>query len=266
MHIMRDIHKSSYRKRNVVIRILISFLFIILSNQLIAKGLQMNEEKELLSRCEEKFNFKQTEEALSLCSKAIIIDPTDENAYNLRGWVKVYKNQFPEAVLDFSSAIKINSKNWNSFFRRSYAYYSLGEYEKSLLDINSSIQLNPNHFDSYFLRSMIYESQKKYSDALADINACLYKDANSDEALIQRGRLYLKFNRSADALKDFDRVITFINPKNPIAFYYRGLIRASYKQPQLTEQACDDFRQAVKLGNEGAQNAILEYCSYNPNY
>ncbi|PNV72263.1 tetratricopeptide repeat protein [Leptospira inadai] len=264
MQIRRNSPKNGFIRYNAVIPTLVLFLLMMFPNRLITDGLRLNEEQELLSQCKEKFNFKQTDEAISLCSKAIILDPTDENAYNLRGWVKVYKNQFPEAVIDFSSAIKINSKNWNSFFKRSYAYYFLGEYEKSLSDINRSIQLNPNHFDSYFLRSMIYESRKNYSEALADINTCLRKDARSDEALIQRGRLYLKFNRPDDALKDFDRVISFINPKNAIAFYYRGLIRASYKQPQITEQACEDFRKAVELGNEGARNAILEYCSYNP--
>ena len=55
---------------------------------------------------------------------------------------------------------------------------------------------------------------------------------------------------------DFNAVIE-LDPKNPFAFYNRGMI--NFKQGKKLE-SCDDFHTACELGNTNACKMVINNC------
>ena len=64
-----------------------------------------------------------------------------------------------------------------------------------------------------------------------------------------------------DALPDFDIAIKY-DPKDAEAFFNRGISRMNVKD---TKGGCEDFRKALELGYQPAEQMVKIYCSGSGN-
>ena len=92
--------------------------------------------------------------AITLCTKAIELNPDNATAYSIRGTIYYRLNDFNSAVADFNKAISLNSGDYRNFYNRGLTHVKLNDFRKAIEDFSGAIQLNPNDADSYYNRAV----------------------------------------------------------------------------------------------------------------
>jgi len=131
------------------------------------------------------YKLNQPDSAKIYLGKALIIDPSNANAYRWRGEIKYDENDNAGAVSDYSLAIKYNP-NASNYFARGLAYYYLKNYRKAVEDMDKGIELNPNASQYYFDRGDAKELLKDYDGACRDWKTAKLKGYDVPEYKINK--------------------------------------------------------------------------------
>lgn len=100
---------------------------------------------------------------------------------------------------------------------------NIRDFKGTLDDLNCAIELNPKYAEAYHLRGLILGKElKKYRQAI----------------------------------KNFNKAIS-LNPNLAEAYYDRGV---TYRILDYLSKACEDWKQAFKLGYKPASDMLNKYC------
>gem|GEM_PF-6566765 len=184
------------------------------------------------------------------CTKTLVSNPNDADAYFNRGKANFNKKVFGSAIEDFTKAISINPNDADAYCGRGRAYLRRGTRDKIKEDIKNAIEdftkaisLNPKHALAYNGRgsssqelldlTFVQNSYKKYYKPLEDFTKAIEIDQNFAVAYLNRGLYHLynspssNYNYFADesseiisAIEDFTKVIS-INPNDFDTAKYR---------------------------------------------
>lgn len=204
----------------------------------------------------------------SIKNKSIPID----SIYAL--YVKIYSNKDDyEKSIDYAKkviSLKPNSAEGHKELGRVYynkasvainSTESLELYKKALEQAIISIKINPNNNESMLLRGIIRLGIKDYSGALKDLNLVLMKEKKDKKILSSAYRfvgLVLKNQKKyTESLTYFDKAVK-IKPDEGIFYFNRAFIKIALN---MNNEACDDFRKAMELGETYAVDYIQFYCN-----
>lgn len=223
------------------------------------------------------------EDALSQFTTVINMTSSspDNLDYKNRGIVYFSLSRFDEAENDFSKAIELDPKDNEAYYYRGLAYTSLEKNTEGLNDLNKAIETDPKYADAYVGRGMIYEKLQKYTEALLDLSKAIELDPAYFMAYNDRSTVYCDLKKYDEAMKDIDKAIS-LDKKSATAYNNKGIILTDLKQ---YEDAIDYFTQAIYLkakyakayGNRGDAYEALQYyklavsdwekaISYDPSY
>ena len=107
-------------------------------------------------------------------------------AYLGRGTAQALLGNLTNAISDFSKAIEIDPTNDDAWKRRGQARAAKGNFTDALSDLSRAIQLKPTS-DVYHQRATIYYKQKNYIRALSDYEKANEYDPKCPQSLNQRG-------------------------------------------------------------------------------
>ena len=93
-------------------------------------------------------------------------------------------------------------------------------------------------------RGILYNHMGEYDAALEDFDEALRLIADFPEAYINRGNAYFYTGQIGRAIADYNRAIQRKSAKRHTAYYNRGLVNESRKQP---DRAFEDFVRANEL-------------------
>lgn len=183
-----------------------------------------------------------TDKALEYQNKAIALDPDNERAYNNRGRVYLYKEDFgvaeadfakalslkgdepiffnnhgtafydlakyAEAIQEYSRAIQLNPTESEYVNNRGDCWYSTGEYEKAIADYTRAIELNPSNYLPYYNRAICYSDQEEYATAIIDYSKAV--ELKPDDPEIGRNLAITYFNAKKydEAMNECNRMMT----------------------------------------------------------
>jgi tetratricopeptide (TPR) repeat protein len=82
--------------------------------------------------------------AVGKYDRAIRIDPTNAEAYYLRGDVQFQLGAYAKAVRDYNIALKLNAKLLPAYLSRAAAYTKLGNKEAAMADFAAALRLRPD--------------------------------------------------------------------------------------------------------------------------
>lgn len=122
------------------------------------------------------------DKAIQLLSKAIEIDPENDDIYDFMGLIlssqPASREKLVESVQYYTKAIELNPHNGSAYSGRAYSYSELENYDKAIQDYSAAINLAPSNSEDicslYGARGNVYEQLKKYDMAIADYNNAIH--------------------------------------------------------------------------------------------
>ena len=109
-----------------------------------------------LSGCLICARLTQFELALADFTRAIEIDPKDEDAYRERGNVYLLKGELGKAIEDFNKIIDINPGSVFGHYNRGIALLRKGESERAIAAFTAAINISPDFGHAYGNRGAAY--------------------------------------------------------------------------------------------------------------
>jgi Flp pilus assembly protein TadD len=181
------------------------------------------------------------QEAIDDFTKAIQLDPTNEQAYKWRGFAYRSMGQHEQAIADFNQAILLNPKDSRAYSQRAFTYRLEGKNDLAIADFTMAVQLDPTNAYAFNHRGNIYDREGQYEKALNDYIQAIQANPTYIGALNNLAWL-LSTCPSAD----------FRNGKKAVEFATKACDLSQWKNPQFVDTfaaACaeaGDFDNAVK--------------------
>lgn len=181
------------------------------------------------------FCLGNIEKALEDLPEAVRLDGNNVLAWSMLGQVKLFQENYFEALDCFDRALEI-SPDLLIYDFRACARRGVGDYDGALEDINLAMEFEPDNeefhldkasilydtlkFDEAFrevnsvlkhshsaeahrLRALIHMERLEYKLALSDFNSALKNGLETEEIYLRRGELLYQLGRSIDAINDF---------------------------------------------------------------
>ena len=201
-------------------------------------SMDYNDEAEKLER-EEKY-----EEAIILLN--IAIEKDSKNIYALlnRAVDKSLLKKYNEAIIDYSKVIEINPDNTLAYLNRGKNKSRLGKYDDAIKDYNLAIKTKGSELNYLNkVENLLIEDGFEF-------------DVEMKEIRYERGFSRYKIDSLKTAFEDFDFCIQ-MNYELSDCYLWRGNINLAYDNHN---EACEDYNNALKLGNNKANGLIKKYC------
>lgn len=159
---------------------------------------------------------RRNQEAIEAYSRAIELDPKDEDAYSSRA--RAYENlgDYQRAIRDYDKAIELNPKDADAYYSRADAYEKLGDYQQAINDYTLAIRFNPKDEYYYSSRAKVYEAVGNYQRAKNDLTKAIQLRPNEPWYYFNRGKMNFKLNNHRQAIDDFRRIIQLDIKPSPI--------------------------------------------------
>lgn len=187
----------------------------------------------LLDEAVSVFQAGNFEGAIDLLNQVLEQDPSNAEAYAIRGIAYNQLGSISRAIDDFTRAIDLIPYDWTFHVFRAQAYSQQGEVGLALQDADRAIQLNPRYELAYRTR--------------ADINRSLRPEQARLDDLMAEGLRAAQAGNVAGALDAFSTVIdedAGASSYSANAYYNRALVY--YTEGRL-ERALQDYDAGVEI-------------------
>jgi tetratricopeptide (TPR) repeat protein len=181
------------------------------------------------------------EKAIQSFSKAIEIDPENEEAYFLRGNAYNDSGKPELALKDYTVVLKRNPEDQLALYNRSLAYLSLQQFDQAIEDLSRLIQLAPEEPNGYNLRSVVNSQKGEYSLAVADATRVI-ELGNEIQGMTNRSLAYERQGNLPAAIADETALLEKV-PQKESVYCRRGLLYAEYGEK---EKALADLKKGLK--------------------
>lgn len=153
------------------------------------------------------------------------------------GYLKDGKKQ---AAIDcFNKAVVLNPSNMDAYEGRAAAYFFNGQYALASADFERVLEGDPYRISAYTAYASVLAAQGRFQDALKVLNLVDKLGKAQPETYFARGGVYYMLGRYDLAVADYTRVLQ----QRPAAevFNARGSAYAKWGKPDLAEK---DFQAA----------------------
>lgn len=153
--------------------------------------------------------------------------------------------------------LKINAQTAEDFFETGFINYTQGKYSDAVKDLTEAIKLEPKQYHLYYHRGLAYDNMRDHGAAIKDFDKAIELNSTDAQSYLGRGLSRAAIKEYKFAIEDYNTVIQ-LSPTDHLAFYNRGVVLLKLGK---TKEACLDFEEAKKFGNEKAQETITKYCN-----
>ena len=170
-------------------------------------------------------------------TKAITLQPNDEQAYLFRGITLIALEKYEEAEKDFSRSLQINPTA-DAYRFRANVRNSLSNPFGAMEDCDSALAFKPNYMEAYCARGEANASIRNYDGAIADLTAALAIEPGNALSLFYRGYANFRKANFTNAIEDFSKLLA-IDSTFIYAYNFRGI---SYSQIDNYSLAIKDYQ------------------------
>jgi tetratricopeptide (TPR) repeat protein len=142
------------------------------------------------------------------------------------------------------------------FLERAKSKVESEDYMGALTDIYTYLTDHPNDIEGLSIRALCNFNVKNFMIALDDYEKLIMLDPHNFDWVIEKGNSLLKMKRDADAEDAYNMALTKSN-RTGFILTMRGIARFNQKK---LEEACQDWNQAVMLGDKGAEALREKHC------
>jgi tetratricopeptide (TPR) repeat protein len=168
------------------------------------------------------FNIGETQTALSLIEKLLLIEDSNPDLYLMKGASHLVLKELPKAKESFDLAIKFSFDNLEvAYFNIGYSYVQSGHFKKALTYFTKGHQLNSSNEAVLYEMAYCYEKIGDNYKSIEYYNKYLDIDTFSDTAWFNLGIVYNKIERHKKASDAYEYSL-LINEDFPSAWYNLG--------------------------------------------
>ena len=201
----------------------------------------------------DKYNLKKADEFID---KSISLNPSNTQAYILKGDMFASMKYYDEAIKSYEKAVFLDDRVAQVHYNIGNCYIYLNKKEKAIASMGQAVIIDSTYVLAYLGRSSLYIDNKNYSAALDDYNKILSINKYFYPALKGRGIALMNLGEYDKAIIDFNQFLEYDKTDVSI-FYHRGMAKM-YKSEIYG--ACLDFLSASEAGYLEADKAIKKYC------
>ena len=121
------------------------------------------------------------DDAIVSYTKAIGIDPEDDDVYFYRGLAYSRSKQHEKALADYCKAIGLNPNNTAYYTKRGDLLIELQHFDRAISDFSHVIETTPSDPYAYYRRGWIYYDMEKYQLALMNFSKLAELHPDRDE-------------------------------------------------------------------------------------
>ena len=186
----------------------------------------------------------QVEAAVLDCDKAVRFQPTNADAYLVRGFCLYDAGRIDKSLPDFTKCLELRPGDATAAGYRGNIYQSRGRYDDALKDFETALKAYPDDPIYRHRRGDCYLNRKEYAKALDDFNAAIKGDAKVAAYYVSRAQAYSFTGLYDKGVADCTKAIE-LDPKSANAFAVRGMVAANLKD---YAKAIADLDKAESLG------------------
>ncbi len=197
----------------------------------------------MLKSAEIHFMFKKYPETFEFVNKVLELDPHNDKAFFLRGYVYKEKGDTARAITNYMEAINNNPEHFN-------AYMELGNLfsaRKNPLAIEyygNAMKLDSTRIEPYYSLGMFYQNSQMNTEAIAIYRLISDFAPEYAPASFNIGFIYLEHLFEPEQAANFFSQAILINPEYVDAYFNRGLC---YESMGRSAEARADYQTALKL-------------------
>lgn len=171
---------------------------------------KQSDPQSLLTLCAEALLLqreKKYPEAISVCERAIALDPKHAYPRNILGRVYTEIGQTAKALDSFQKAVEVKPDFLLGYINLGAVSYLAGEQERALAAFTKALELDRNATSAYFGIAVVYETMGENRQALQALQSCLKINPGHQGALESLGKLQLKEGLTEQALQTGQEMI-----------------------------------------------------------
>ncbi|HLW20683.1 MAG TPA: hypothetical protein VKX33_10180, partial [Cyclobacteriaceae bacterium] len=123
-------------------------------------------------------------------------------------------------------------------------------------DMKAAFSVDPKNVQVLMGLSNLYQKKKSYEMALQYASYATEVSGAPAMAFLLKGRAYHLLGNTENAMTEYNTAIK-MNDEFGQAYYYRGMLKQATNR---TRAACADFKLAVTLDHQPANEASEKYC------
>ena len=189
-------------------------------------------------------------------SKAIALNPKDEDSHFNRGKIFDERGDFAHAIKDYDVAIRLDPKKADAYNNRGWAYFEQGDTTTALRNFDTSLSLDPKFAEAYNNRGWVNYVVGNKEAAFSDFSNAIKYKPEFLKSYFNRALVSKQLGHFTAARDDYSRVLQ-INAQSPDAWFQRGVSELNLGD---TASACADWHHARELGMADAGKAIAAFC------
>ncbi|MGL4391980.1 MAG: tetratricopeptide repeat protein [Fusobacteriaceae bacterium] len=210
------------------------------------------------------WNTGQKDKAKEDYKKVVKLSPESAVGKNCKGLLKVFEEEYDDAIKFFNQAINIKPRYWWAVLNKVPAYFWSGQYQQAIETSNKAIELNPNYFVAYCNRAYaknhlgdeLTDNDKKlyyYNEAIKDCEKSI--ELNSNYFNVYNNMAYAKIgigslqsssdkkqNYFEEALEYSDKALELI--PNHTTYNCRGFV---HEKLERYVEALEDYNKSLKI-------------------
>jgi tetratricopeptide (TPR) repeat protein len=147
-----------------------------------------------------KHEAKEYNDAITLCTEAIGMDPGHPFPRNVLGGVYFDLGQNDKAIENFSKAVELSPAFSLGYTNLGFVYLREGDLQRSREFFDEAVRLAPGNASNHYGLALVHERRGNLIDAIKELKKSLALRPLSNPALSKLGELELKCGRFEEAL------------------------------------------------------------------
>lgn len=183
-------------------------------------------------------------------SKVLSRDPSNEDAYFLRGEARAALGDYAGAASDLTSYQYFYPRDPAGYANRAAAFYELKDYAAALKDAEKALDLDQKNDYAHYVAGRCLAAMNDPRAAAARFNSAIELNPERHEYYLGRAEAYVKLNDFYDAAWDYSTAMTAPEVNCCASYYY--LLGANMFRADERETALRAAGDAIRLGGETA--------------
>jgi tetratricopeptide (TPR) repeat protein len=175
--------------------------------------------RKLCRQAQEEADVGRLDEAATLWTRAIGLDPDQAEPYALRGEIRRLQGRIVEAGQDCSAAIDRGLRHAGIYHIRAIARDQAGKLEEAAADCSMALHLDPGFAAGYNSRGLILVWLDRRDEPLADFDEAIRLAPGWALPYLHRAGLRRSLGQLEPALDDYDRAVELAKGASPEASY-----------------------------------------------